>query len=261
MDYEQFFTDAQTYTKDLREKTALQSKAVKKVEKCILDGDINALPKLFTALRDAAREREGALERIEAYTAGFDGREYMTNGDFSAQLIEYCEQLGVDVHGTFPVYEMFPCRVTVNPETQDVTVDRKHLPCLRPSKLVSDIKLELDKLSKASASFNAQNFAKELAAAYDLAILKASKKKHCADNAPMYAIDLYDILTPMKRYKKDYTKNNFAYDLSHLYSEDRITLEDGRILRFDTARNMTKAIRILDRYGAEQFITTIRFSK
>ena len=257
MDYEQYYSDAQVFARELKEKTDAQSRNVKKIQKCISDGDISALPKLFAGLRDAAREREDALGRLEALTEGFDGQEYMSGGDFTAQMLECCRQLGVDVQGSFPVYEMFPCRVTVNPETQDVTVDRRRLQCLRPSKLISEIKTELDKLSKAS--FNTQLFVKELAAAYDLAIIKSSKKKRIADDAPIYALDLYDVLTPMRRYKKDYTKHNFAYDLSCLYAEEDITLDDGRMLRFDTVRDTKKAIRILDRHGAEQFITTIRF--
>jgi len=75
----------------------------------------------------------------------------------------------------------------------------------------------------------------------------------------MYALDLYEVLTPMKRYKKDYTKYNFAYDLARLYAEEGIIADNERMLRFDTARDMKKAIRILDRNGTEQFITTIRF--
>jgi len=258
LDYEQYYSDAQVLAKELKEKTDAQSRSVKKIQKYISDGDISALPKLFTALRDAAREREDTLVRLETLTEGFDGQEYMSGGDFTAQMLECCRQLGVDVQGSFPVYEMFPCRVTVNPETQDVTVDRKRLQCLRPSKLISDIKTELDKLSKAQ--FNTQIFVKELAAAYDLAIIKVSKKKRIADDAPMYAQDLYDVLTPMRRYKKDYTKHNFAYDLSRLYAEESVTIDDGRVLRFDTVRDTKKAIRILDRHGAEQLITTIRFS-
>jgi hypothetical protein len=105
-----------------------------------------------------------------------------------------------------------------------------------------------------------QQFAKELAAAYDLAIIRASKKKSCADDAPMYAQDLYDILTLMGRYKKEYTKNNFAYDIARLYTDGCVELKDGRTLRFDTVRDNKKAIRILDWHGVEQFISTIRFS-
>lgn len=257
LDYEQYFTDAQTYAKGLKEKTDAQMKAVKKIQKCITNGDVNALPKLFTTVRDVSSGLDEALEQLETQTLSFDGREYMSNGDFSGQMVECCKQLGVDVQGSFPTYEMFPCRVTINPEAQDVTVDKKHIACLRPQKLVGDIKKELDRLSKAQ--FNAALFAKELSTAYDLAILKASRKKACAADAPQYAADLYDILTPMKRYKKDYPKNAFAYDLARLYAEGGTTLDDGRTLRFDTARDVKKAIRILDRYGTEQFITTIRF--
>lgn len=257
MDYEQYFPDAQAYANKLKERTGAQSKAVNKIQACIADGDINALPKLFAVIREASSGRDEALRQLESITADFDGREYMSNGDFSAQMIECCRNLDVDVHGSFPVYEMFPCRVTVNPETQDVTIDKKRLSCLRPAKLAANIKKELDKLLKAQ--FNAQLFAKELSAAYDLAIIKALRKKHCAADSPQYASDLYEILTPMKRYKKEYTKNAFAYDLARLYAEGGTTLEDGRTLRFDTARDARKAIRILDRYGAEQFITTIRF--
>ena len=257
MDYEQYFSEAQTYAKALKEKTNAQSKAVNKIQKCIEDGDINALPKLFATIRDASSGLDESLKSLESLTSDFDGREYMSNGDFSEQMIECCEQLNVDVQGSFPTYEMFPCRVTVNPETQDVTVDKKRMQCLRPLKLIGDIKKELDKLSKAQ--FNAQRFAKELSAAYDLAIIKASRKKPCAADAPQYASDLYDILTPMMRYKKDYPKNAFAYDLARLYAVGGTTLDDGRALRFDTARDVKKAIRILDRFGAEQFITTVRF--
>ena len=257
MDYEQLLAEVQACVKEVKEKTDSQSKAVKKIQKSLADGDISALPKLYAAMRDASRDREDALSRLEAITTGFDGREYMAGGDFAAQLLECCRNLDVDVQGSFPVYEMFPRRVTINPETQDVTVDRKRLSCLRPSKLIGDIKVELDKLSKAS--FNAPVFAKELAGAYDLAIIKSSRKKALSADAPLYVLDLYEYLTPMKRYKKEYTKHNFAYDLARLYAVDDLKLDDGREIRFDTVRDAKKAIRILDRNGSEQFITTIRF--
>ena len=259
MDYEQYLADAQVFIKEVKDKTDAQSKNVKKIQKCFADGDVASLPKLFAALRDAAQKRDETLNRLEAFAESFNGQQYMSSGDFAAQMLECCIKLGVDVQGSFPVYDMFPCSVTINPETQDVTVDRKRLQCLRPSKLVSDIKIELDKLSKVQ--FNTQLFAKELAAAYDLAIVKASVKKPCAKDASIYALDLYDVLTPMKRYKKEYTKHNFAYDLARLYAAVDIVLDDGRMLRFDTVREVKKVIRILDRNGAEQFITTIRFLK
>ena len=257
MDYELFYADAQVYAKEVKDKTDAQSRAVKKVQQCLADGDTNALPKLFSVLRDAAGEREDALNRLGSLVEGFNGQEYMESGDFAEQMLECCRQLDVDVKGSYPVYEMFPCRVTINPDTQDVTVDRKRLPRLRPSKLIGDIKAELAKLSKAA--FNAPTFAKELAAAYDLAIIKDSRKKTYVADKPMYVQDLYDFLTPMRRHKREYTRHNFAFDLARLYAVEDLTLDDGRKMRFDTVRDAKKAVRILDRNGLEQYITTIRF--
>ena len=258
MNYEQYYEEATVLAKEIKDKNATETKAVKKMIKCISDGDINALPKQFAAIKDNILDLVDNLNRLELITEEFDGQEYMSSGDFAKQMLDICNDLDVDVQGSFPVYEMFPCKVTINPDTQDVTVDRKRLSCLRPSKLINDIKSELDKLSKAS--FNVSNFAKELATAYDLAILKMSRKKLKAENSPVYLSDLYDLLTPMKRYKKEYTRHNFSYDLARLYNDDYNQLDDGRMLRFDSVRDNKKSIRILDKNGSEHFITTIRLT-
>ena len=252
-----FFVDAQACAKAVKDKTDAQTKAVKKIQSCLETGDLNALPKLYATLRDASIEREDALGQLESLTQGFNGQEYMANGEYASQMLDYCRELKVDVHGSFPIYEMFPCRVTVNPESQDVTVDKKRMQCLRPVKLISSIKSTLDKLSKAQ--FNAQVFAKELSAAYDLALIKSSRKKTYVPDAPVYVRDLYDFLTPMRRYKREYTMLNYAYDLARLYAEDDLVLDDGRKIRYDTVRDARRAVRILDKNGAEQYITTVRF--
>jgi len=258
LDYERYYEEALVYHKEIKEKTDYEARTVKKILQNVSDGDINSIPKLIAGLRESAKEREEALSRLEELTAGFDGGEYMAGGDFVAQMLEYCARSGVDTYGSFPMYEMFPCRVTINSETQDITVDRKRIQCLRPSKLVSLIKAELDRLSRVS--FNAAAFAKELAAAYDLALLKKSKGKAYDTGGPCYLLDLYDYLTPMRRHKRDYTKNNYAFDLARLYATEDLKLDDGRRFRFDTVRESKKAIRILDQYNAEQYIATIRLT-
>ena len=257
MDYEKYHDEALAYHKEMKDKTCLQTRTVNRILKCISDGDINAMPKLLSTLRDAARDREEALCRLEDLVNGFDGRQYMADGYFVEQMLECCKQLGVDAQGSFPSFEMFPCRVTVNPESQEVVIDRKRFQCLRPAKVVATIKNELDRLAKVS--FNAAAFAKELASAYDLALLKKAKGRSTFDAAgSCYLYDLYDFLTPMRRHKREYTRNNYAYDLARLYSNEGFTLDDGRVFRFDTVRGNTKAIRILDQHGTAQYISSIR---
>ena len=259
MDYEQYYQEALACHKGMKEKAKAQSKTLGRISKSLGDGDLDALPKMFASLRETARDHEEALISLESLTEGFNGKEYMSSGDFAVQMLECCNNLGVDVQGTFPVYEMFPCKVTINVESQEVTVDNKRLRCLRPFKLISDIKAVQESLAKVQ--FNAQAFAKELAAAYDLELLRKAKGKAYAPDKPCYLLDLYNILTPMRRYKKDYDKQSYAFDLARLYSSEEKTLDDKRAIRFDTARENKKAIRILDGNGMEQYITTIRFYK
>jgi ADP-ribose pyrophosphatase YjhB (NUDIX family) len=256
LDYERYYEQAIACHREIKEKTDFETKTVKRIQQCVIDGDLNAVSRHISGIRASALEREDALKKLEEITESFDGKVYMSDGDYVAQMLEYCKQLGVDTYGSYPAYEMFPCRVTINADTQDVAIDKKRLACLRPGRLVTLIKTELDRLAKMP--FNAGAFAKELANAYDLALLKKSKGKAYDATGPCYLEDLYNYLTPMRWHKRDYTKNNYAFDLARLYASEDLTLSDGRRFRFDTVRENKKAIRILDQYNSEQYIATIR---
>ncbi|MEY8427469.1 hypothetical protein AALA00_07070 [Lachnospiraceae bacterium 46-15] len=45
----------------------------------------------------------------------------------------------MDVRGDFPVYEMFPYRVKLDTENQDLYLDRKKVPCMRPQSFAFDL--------------------------------------------------------------------------------------------------------------------------
>lgn len=259
MDYEKLYSDSATYKKDLKDKLDAQNKGYKKIVQAVDNGDLSSLLKLISSARDTAREQERILSEMEQLVSEFDAKEYIESGDFAEQMLRYCEEMGVDVKGDFPVYEMFPYKIQISAETTDITVDRKKVACMRPLKLVSDIKTELSKLSRAS--FNTQVFAKELSAAYDLALLRQSKGKPYTADADFYLTNLYEYLTPMRRFRKDYDKQSYAFDLARLYASEAAPLDDGRRFQFGPSRNNAKAIRILDQNGTEQYIATIRFFK
>ena len=148
---------------------------------------------------------------------------------------------------------MFPYRVKVDTENQDVYIDRKKVSCMRPLSLVNTIKAGQEKLNKAS--FNALSFATELAAAYDLVVLKSGKQA----GADMYLQNIYKMMTPMSRARKEYDQQSFAFDIARLYAAEIEEIKDGRRFQFGPSRNNNKAIRILDQQGREQFLATIRF--
>jgi len=157
------------------------------------------------------------------------------------------------VTGDFPVFEMFPYKLRIDPN-MDIYLDRKKVPCLRPYTLVQVVKKGQEKLMKAS--FNANRFAAELAAAYDLALADLKKNK----GTDQYLKKLYEYMVPMSRSRKDYDMQSYAFDLARLYAEgSSFELKDGRKIQWGTSKDPKKAIRILDGYGNEQHLYTIRF--
>ena len=168
-------------------------------------------------------------------------------------MLAACEEKGGDVRGEFHVYEMFPYRVKLDAESQDVYLDRKKLQCMRPQSLVDVIQINQEKLNKVS--FNAPTFANELSDAYDLAVLKQKREP----GTDIYLTSLYKFLAPMSRFRKDYSQKSFAFDLARLYISKLEETKNGRKFQFGPTRDQTKSIRILDQNGKEEFLATIRF--
>jgi hypothetical protein len=66
----------------------------------------------------------------------------------------------------------------------------------------------------------------------------------------------------MRRYRKDYDMQAYAFDLSRLLASASTDTRDDRRLDFGTVRTAkAKTIRVLDAGGNEEYLTTVRFSK
>lgn len=253
MNYEELYQNYQILEKEWKDKINILSKSQKSIGKNMEDGDLKSVAKDMETMRTASEEQARIGGEIQQLTEAFDTREYLEEGAYAEQMLAYCGENGVDVNGEFPVYEMFPYKVRFDVENQDIYLDRKKLQCMRPLSFVRKVKGGQDKLFRAS--FNAQSFANELADAYDLLVLKQKKQA----DGDLYLLNLYKILAPMGRYRKDYDQQSYAFDLARLYSSDIKESKDGRQFQFGPSRNNNKAIRILDTDGREQFLATIRF--
>ncbi len=66
-------------------------------------------------------------------------------------------------------------------------------------------------------------------------------------------------MVPMSRSRRDYDMQSFAFDLARLYISKEDTAKDGRRSAFGPSRDGSQAIRILDDYGHEQYLSTIKF--
>ncbi|MCM1541139.1 MAG: hypothetical protein NC121_07750 [Blautia sp.] len=253
MNYEDFYQELQPHEKNVKDGLASLQKLFKAVNREMAGGDVKNLSKDLESMSATIADMTEAVNTLKASTDSFDARNYFEGGEFAEQMLAACEEKGVDVRGEFPVYEMFPYRVRLDLENQDVYMDRKKVQCMRPRSFVDIIKNGQEKLNKAP--FNAVAFAGELAEAYDLAILKLKRQ----DQSDIYLTSLYKILAPMSRFRKDYDQQSFAFDLARLYISGIEETKNGRRFQFGPSRANGKAIRILDKDGQEQFLATIRF--
>ncbi len=253
MNYEDLYQSLQPHEKNVKDTLASLQKLFKAVSREIENGDLKSLSRDLEAMAGASAAISSSLQGMRDVTEAFDARAYFENGEFAAQMLALCEEKGVDVRGDFPVYEIFPYRVRLDAENQDLYMDRKKVQCMRPGSFVETVKNGQERLNKAP--FNALTFAGELADAYDLAILKLKKQPE----ADVYLTSLYKFLAPMSRFRKDYDQQSFAFDLARLYTSDIETTKSGRRFQFGPSRIGGKAIRILNKAGQEQFLATIRF--
>jgi hypothetical protein len=259
MNYEDLFTAAKAIDKEITDRMKSEQRLTKSVQKSMEAGDLKSWLRDLALLMQSGDEHRDALSRMWGLAEGFDAKAYIENGDFAMQLLEACGEANLDVKGEFPVYEIFPYRVRVDAENQDLYVDRKKVQSLRPQSFARDLKASREKLLKAS--FNAAAFAAELAVAYDTALICQSAGKAYAKEADCYLTSLYQYLAPMSRLRREYDKQSYAFDLARLYGSGIEEIKGGRRFQFGPSRNNQKAIRILDSDGVEQFLATIRFYK
>lgn len=253
MNYEDLYQALLPQEKSIKDSLASLQKLNKTISKETESGDLKNLIKDLNIMLESTSALSDILNEAIDTVSSFDTVSYFESGDFAEQMLSICREKNVDVRGDSPIYEMFPYRVKLDMDNQDIYLDRKKIQCMRPQSFVDLVKSGQDKLNKAA--FNAQTFAGELADAYDMAVMK-NKKQPGSD---LYLNNLYKILAPMSRFRKDYDQQSFAFDLSRLYSSGIEETKNGRKFQFGPSRLNNKAIRILDQNGQEVFLATIRF--
>ena len=214
MNYEELYSRLQSLEKDLKDKQSAAQKQYKNAVKNTEIGDLKNLLKNLELLLTQLSDQRNIVEELKQNAEGFDTKAYFEGGDFAKQLLEVCAEKAIDVQGDYPTYEMFPYKVKIDAEDQSVYLDKKRISCARPVELAKQVKEGQEKLNKAS--FNPQNFLNELEEAYDLAIIKGKK----VPGTDLYLTDLYKLMVPMARSRKEYDLQSFAFDLARLYSSD-----------------------------------------
>ena len=75
---------------------------------------------------------------------------------------------------------------------------------------------------------------------------------------PLYSTEMFG-RRKVKEECKEYDQQSFAFDLARLYTSGIEETKNGRRFQFGPSRKPEQAIRILDKDGIEQFLSTICF--
>ena len=261
MVYEEFLEEFKSLEKAVKESVKKLSSLENKIAKDAESGDIKAAEKDSAALETVTQTYLEAKKALGEHIASFDYRDYFLSGTFTEEMLSSLKDKGLDVVGDYPNYEVFPTKIKLDAENQEVVLGKKKIATMRPAHLADAAKTLVDKLE--SASFNALSFAQDLENAYTLMIARENEKagsRKFTFGAYLTLTDLYKIMVPLSRSRKDYDDTAFAFDVARLYIENEkggFVTKSGRTVSFSTGRG--KGIRILDANGSEQLVSTISF--
>lgn len=253
MNYEELYAKLQLQEKAVKDTLTTLQKLYKAISRETESGDLKSLVRDLDVMETAVSSASVSLKEVQDTVSAFDAGAYFGNGEFAEQMLSCCQENGVDVKGEFPIYEMFPYRVRVDAENQDIYLDRKRIQCMRPQSFVEMVKKGQEKLNRAA--FNPLTFASELGEAYELALVTLGKQP----GTDLYLKRLYKFLTPMSRFRKDYDMQSYAFDLARLYNSGAWETKSGKRCQFGPSRELNKCIRILNKDGKEEYFATIRF--
>jgi len=261
MIYEEFLEEFKALDKIMKDNITKLVGLEKKLSKDIENGDIKAAEKDSSMLESVTQAFLNAKEEVSTKLSSFDYRNYFLTGAFTEEMLSSLKEKNLNVVGDYPSFEVFPTKIRLDAENQEVVLGKKKVSTMRPERLATDAKTLVDKLE--SASFNALSFAQDLENAYILMIAKENEKansKKFTFGAYLTLLDIYKLMVPLARSRKDYDETAFAFDIARLYIENEkggFMTKSGRTISFSTGRG--KGIRILDANGNEQIFSTISF--
>ncbi len=255
--YEELYEALQPILKKLKDGAGAANRLQKAIQKDTESGNLTNMKKNIEALKESCAQLTETIADVSDAADGFDTQTYFAEGDFARQLLEACQDAGVDVKGERGIYEMFPYKVRiVGDEDHDgeVYINRKKLPSFRPSYVAEFIRAGQEKLFRAK--FNAAAFMNELADAYETTCLKSGARVGSTQKLDK----IYKALAPTARARKEYDKQAFAFDLARIYEAgpEAWTTKAGEKYYFGTSRDGKTGYRVLGSTGIESFINTVK---
>jgi hypothetical protein len=181
--------------------------------------------------------------------------------DYASKIHETFQNESIRFMGEFPNFEIPPFRleITINTGQAILKYGRKseRKSCLEPGALAQWVKQRYDRI--INSPFNASQFAKEMAIAYEKVNRLAFRSPEARWGQPVPLIDVYEILTIRAASRKELPKEVFLFSLTRLI-ENGLDYEQMRF-EFGFSRNARRMFELINRNGRRDRYSTLTIHK
>ena len=99
MNYEELFSSLSALEKDLKDSVKAADRLFKTAQKNTADGNMPELIKALSQLSEVSSQMGDRTGAVLNEAKAFDTKAYFVSGDFTRQLLDACEERGIDVTG------------------------------------------------------------------------------------------------------------------------------------------------------------------
>ncbi|OHE17806.1 MAG: hypothetical protein A2X96_11175 [Syntrophobacterales bacterium GWC2_56_13] len=232
--------------------------SLKRFRSAIKAGSFRELRKTI----DSAEQAIAALKQQFVNTRdgwNFDTESYVASKEFSAEILEMSKTLGVKIFEQDERLYCYPFLLRILPNELAVQIDKQKERRLRPSTLVSHLKI----LQNKPVRFKPDIFLESLFSAYEI-LIRSRGKAQAGKGIVITLLEIYRLLTLLPGQAKDYSRQEFARDLYLLDQSGVTATKKGFVIRLPAStgtRWTTGTIRVITQEGQDKRYYGISFSK
>lgn len=225
--------------------------AARKAQRASASGNQGELIAAITAVHERLTDLQHMTSEL-LKSADYDLASWMESGGYQRELMELAAAAHLPMVESDSRLLCYPSVLQILPGDLAITIDRKRVREVRPSRVVAQLRANSQRRSR----FRPEPFLEALASVYDLWIAHRGGRP----GSHVKLIHLYSILTLLNG-SRAYSKQEFARDVYLLDQSGCIETKDGRILRF-AASASTRSGGLLEtvaKGGQVKIYSTIAF--
>ena len=230
--FEQAFSDVEAAAVATTTAATQLASIAKQFRKAAKDGNISGMRRAGVRLTESLGRLRQEVENASSSWPYKDEEErsYLAE-HFSEELRSMAKEMQLEIFERDGMLISYPSTIRILPNEGAVSVDRKKVSSIRPSRLASELLAN----QQRGPRFRPQAFLDALLKAYNIITDPPDTRAMFDDsvNAPVIPLEkIYELFTTMPGSNREYDRMDFARDIYFLDSGDITTTRSGLQVRF-----------------------------